>query len=100
MNEQEQYNPYESEVVTTAFNELMVELFGEIPKDVAKETVDAKVYKDAMQKIADKYKLEMGHPNYFEWIFTLVGRSPQITHKGEDENGSVSTNDCRDTEEK
>jgi hypothetical protein len=35
-------------------------------------------YTKAMHKVQDKYGLKQGHPQFLEWVFTCVGRSPVI----------------------
>lgn len=77
--------PYESDIVTEAFNDFMMELFGELPKDVSEKTIDRDRYTEAMKAIQEKYGLTQGHPQYLEFMLTLVGRSPQFTKGAEDD---------------
>lgn len=44
-------------------------------------------YTKAMEKVQKKYGLRQGHPQFLEWVFTCVGRSPMII---EDEEGAGS----------
>lgn len=76
--------PYESDIVTEAFNAFMMELFGELPKDINEREIDRDVYTKAMERIQDKFGLVQGHPQHLEFVLTLLGRSPKFTKGAED----------------
>lgn len=64
--------------VTTAFNEFMMELFGEVPKDVSERSIDREIYETKMKEIQDKHGLVQGDRDFLHWVFTLIGRSPKL----------------------
>lgn len=76
-------------------DELLHEIFGKIEGDIDVSTVCVRrgVYTKAMKKVQDKYGLRQGHPDFLEWVFTCVGRSPIIIEdkEGAEDNGTEST---------
>lgn len=67
-----------NERIQKAYDEFMIELFGEVPKDVSLMTVSRSGYTKAMQDVQTKYSIKQGDPDFIEWLFTLIGRSPMI----------------------
>lgn len=72
--------------LTKAYNDLMTRLFGEVPDEPRLQSVDREVYAAAMRDVQDEYGLELGDPDFLEWLLILVGRSPALTtSEGEEE---------------
>lgn len=76
--------------INDVYEEFLTELFSTLEGAINpyELQVSRSRYKDAMNKIQDKYGLRQGHPQFIEWIFTCVGRSPVIVDdkKGAEEN--------------
>lgn len=70
------------------YEEFMVELF-DLPKSEweanfpANREVARSRYTEVMKKVQDEHGLKQGHPQFMEWIFTCVGRSPIIVDDNE-----------------
>lgn len=79
----------EKDVVTTAYNELIKDLFGDSTVDVSTRMVTRKDYKTSMLKIQEKHGLEEGHPKFLEWTLTLAGRSPRFIDRTSDQKGAI-----------
>lgn len=69
--------------ILSAHRELIIELFGREPDELSSESVTRTTYTEAMKKIQRRYGLEQGHPDFLEWVFTCVGRSPRIVEDEE-----------------
>lgn len=88
--------------INEAYEAFIYELFGSTKKELddkgltpSSMTVTRKQYTEAMHKIQDQYGLKQGHPNFMEWVFTLVGNSPTIIEDNEEGAGNdepTSTN--------
>lgn len=68
------------DVVTKAYNDFMTRAFGmEVdlihPGDYS---IHEDEYKEHMAAIQEIYGLSQGHPQYLEFMLTMVGRSPKI----------------------
>jgi hypothetical protein len=70
--------------ITEAFNDFMQRLFGEVPADPRRLSVDRTRYTETMLEVQKEYGLQQGDPDFLEWVLTLVGRSPVITEGRED----------------
>ena len=70
------------------YDEFMVALY-DLPKSEIdkKEPSELEVtrshYTKVMKQIQKDYGLKQGHPQFMEWIFTCVGRSPIIIEDDE-----------------
>lgn len=83
--------------INQAHEELLIELFGSVPEDVAVLEVKRTDYTEAMKKVQDRHGLKQGHPDFLAWVFTCVGRSPMIIEdnsKGAGHNESTDTNEA------
>lgn len=69
--------------LTEAHNEMMMELFGEVPKEPGTLQVDRDKYKESLHRVQNKYGLRQGDPDFLEWVLTALGRSPMLTSEGE-----------------
>jgi hypothetical protein len=72
--------------IPAAFHDLMLLLFGEIPKDLCNRYVSRNHYMNAQKTVEKKYNLVAGSPEYLEWILTLVGRSPHFPDENNKQN--------------
>ena len=79
---------YEQVDISGVYEEFMVELFN-LPKTdweanfPANREVTRSRYTKIMKQIQKDYGLKQGHPQFIEWIFTCVGRSPIIIEDDE-----------------
>ena len=83
--------------VTQAYEEFLIELFGSVPEDVSTCQVTRSKYTETMKRVQEKYELEQGKPDFLEWIFTCVGRSPIIIEDTENTNEGAGYNESTST---
>lgn len=67
-----------AERINLAYKEFLMLLFGALPRQPSALWVSREAYSEAMKAIEDKYRLNIGDPNFLEWRLTLLGRSPRI----------------------
>lgn len=70
-------------LVSTAHDELLRRLFGEVPADVGSQTVLREKYTEVMKEIQKEYGLGESSPNHMLFVFEQLSRSPKFK---EDEN--------------
>lgn len=75
--------------ISEAHEELMYRLFGSDITEVDPTTlsVSRKKYDKKLKEVQKEYGLKQGHPQFMEWVFTCVGRSPIIV-EDEDAEGA------------
>lgn len=67
--------------VTRAYNELMTELFGKVPKDPSQLEVDYDTYKEKMKEVQERHGLKEGEKDFVLWILTIISRTPKLIEK-------------------
>lgn len=78
-------------LTTKAYNDFMTRLFGHVPKEPGKLEVPRERYTEIMHEVQKEYGLTQGHPDFLEFMLTMVGRSPKII-EGAGEDGTDATN--------
>ena len=77
-------------VVTKAYKELMSDLFGHVPERPEFCSVDKDKYQKVLEKIQDRYGLDDDHPEYEDWIMTLLHRKPKLIQEGDTEDAATT----------
>ena len=75
MTYSERVNKIERINTVQLHEELIYRLFGSNPESLQ---VSRSRYTEELKKIQDENGLKQGHPDFLEWVFTCVGRSPII----------------------